>query len=267
MPDLFAQNAYVSSAGRFWFVLLAFALGGTLGSFMNVVVYRLPRRMSLSWPGSHCPHCGKAIRWHDNVPIFGWLWLGGKCRDCRAPISPRYVLVELLTAALFLACLKRFGWSYDLVPALVLVTLLVPLTFIDLEHWLLPFAITLPGIAVGIALQFQLGLDAVMTSAIGAAAGWIAFFLLEILGEKVFKKEALGGGDKYLLALLGAFLGSPAQRPRFQTIQSTRLEHGHKSRRRRGPPLGKKHGEPDREQGQHQHRNPESPLIKHLSKD
>jgi leader peptidase (prepilin peptidase)/N-methyltransferase len=91
---------YVSSAGRWAFVLFAFAFGGILGSFMNVVAYRLPRRMSLSWPGSHCPHCGKSIRWHDNVPIVGWLWLGGRCRDCRAPISPRYPLVEALVATI-----------------------------------------------------------------------------------------------------------------------------------------------------------------------
>ncbi len=112
MPDMFAHDTYVTSAGRWAFMLLAFALGGTLGSFMNVVVYRLPRRMSLSLPNSHCPACGKPIRWHDNVPIFGWFWLRGHCRDCRAPISPRYPLVEALVAAVSTA----LAWAELFVP-------------------------------------------------------------------------------------------------------------------------------------------------------
>ncbi|MEX2115197.1 MAG: prepilin peptidase [Pirellulales bacterium] len=114
MPDVFLHDTYITStsAGRWAFVLLSFALGGTLGSFLNVVVYRLPRRMSLSFPGSHCPACGKPIRWHDNVPIFGWLWLGGRCRDCRAPISPRYPLVEALVATASAA----LAWAELFVP-------------------------------------------------------------------------------------------------------------------------------------------------------
>ena len=182
-------------------------LGLIIGSFLNVVIARVPHGQSIVHPRSRCPKCGHQLAWFENIPVFSWLALRGRCKNCRAPISPRYVLVELLTAALFLACLKRFGWSYELVPALVLVMLLIPLTFIDLEHWLLPLALTVPGIGAGIALKVQLGLESVITAVIGAAAGWIAFFLLEIVGEKIFKKEALGGGDKYLLALLGAFLG------------------------------------------------------------
>ena len=182
-------------------------LGLVIGSFLNVVIARVPEGLSIVSPRSRCPKCGHQLAWYENIPVFSWLALGGRCRSCKAPISPRYVLVEILTAALFLACLSRFDWTYELVPALVLVILLVPLTFIDLEHWLLPFALTLPGIALGIALAIPLGMDRLIVSAIGAAAGWLAFFLLEMVGEKIFKKEALGGGDKYLLAMLGAFLG------------------------------------------------------------
>jgi leader peptidase (prepilin peptidase)/N-methyltransferase len=116
------------------------------------------------------------------------------------------VFVELLTGLLFVGCLQRFGWRYELVPALVLVTLLIPLTFIDLEHWLLPFSLTLPGIALGLLLSIPLGAERLIESVIGAAVGFGAFWLLELVGEKVFKKEALGGGDKFLLALIGAFL-------------------------------------------------------------
>ena len=113
-------------------------------------------------------------------------------------------MVELLTGLLFLACLKRFDWTYELVPALVLVTLLVPLTFIDLELWILPAPLTHPGIAAGILLALPLGLERVRDAAIGAAVGFLAFRLMEYLGWKLFRKEALGGGDKYLVALLGA---------------------------------------------------------------
>ena len=107
---------------------------------------------------------------------------------------------------MFLACLRRFGWSYELLPALLLVTVLIPLTFIDLEHWLLPFALTIPGIFIGLALSVPMGLDRLRDAVIGAIAGFFGFWLLELVGEKVFKKEALGGGDKFLLALIGAFL-------------------------------------------------------------
>ncbi len=114
MPELFLHDTYVTQVGHWGFVALAFALGGTLGSFLNVVAYRLPQHMSLSWPGSHCPACGKPIRWHDNVPIFGWLRLGGKCRDCGASISPRYPTVEALVAA----ASALLAWSELFVPIL-----------------------------------------------------------------------------------------------------------------------------------------------------
>lgn len=189
------------------FILFLFVLGLCIGSFLNVVIARVPEGLSIVRPGSRCPKCGHVLSWYENIPVFSWLALRGRCRSCRAPISPRYVLVELLTGLLFLACLKRFGWTYELVPALVLVTLLVPLTFIDLEHWILPFSLTIPGIVAGVLLAIPRGRDAVVDAAVGAAVGFLAFRFMEYVGWKVFKKEALGGGDKFLVALLGAFLG------------------------------------------------------------
>jgi leader peptidase (prepilin peptidase)/N-methyltransferase len=180
--------------------------GLAVGSFLNVVIARVPRGQSIVRPGSRCPKCGHVLAWYENVPILSWLALRGRCRGCGAPISPRYLFVELLTGLLFVGCLQRFGWSYELVPALAMVTLLIPLTFIDLEHWLLPFALTLPGIGLGVALSIPLGGERLLESAIGAAVGFGAFWLLEVIGEKVFKKEALGGGDKFLLAMIAAFL-------------------------------------------------------------
>lgn len=181
-------------------------LGLLLGSFLNVLIARLPSGQSIVQPRSRCPKCQHPIPWYENIPLLSWLFLRGKCSACGARISWRYPLVELITALLFLACLRRFDWSWELVLGLMLVTFLLPLTFIDLEHWLLPFELTLPGIALGIALSAPLGLPRLRDSMLGAAAGFFGFWAMEWIGRKVFKKEALGGGDKYLLALIGAFL-------------------------------------------------------------
>lgn len=182
-------------------------LGLIFGSFLNVVIARVPEEQSIIRPRSRCPKCGHQLAWFENVPVFSWLALRARCRSCKEPISWRYPAVELLTGGLFLLCLQRFDWTYPLVPALMLVLLLVPLTFIDLEHWILPFELTLPGIALGLVLAWVAGVHVLIGSAIGAAVGFFAFWALEWLGQLVFKKEALGGGDKYLLALIGAFLG------------------------------------------------------------
>ncbi|GMT97145.1 hypothetical protein KH5H1_12640 [Corallococcus caeni] len=189
------------------FILFLFILGLCIGSFLNVVIARVPEGLSIVRPGSRCPKCGHVLSWYENIPVLSWLGLRGKCRGCGMPISPRYVMVELLTGLLFLACLKRFDWTYALVPALVLVFLLVPLTFIDLEHWILPFSLTLPGIAAGVLLAIPRGAGAVAQAALGAAVGFLGFRLMEYIGWRAFKREALGGGDKFLVALLGAFLG------------------------------------------------------------
>lgn len=183
-----------------------FVLGLCVGSFLNVVIARVPHDQSVIKPRSRCPKCGYTLSWYDNIPLLSWLMLRGRCRGCKTPISVRYPLVELLTGLLFLACLRRFDWSWELASALVLVTLLVPLTFIDLEHWILPFSLTVPGIILGVVLAWPRGMEAVQGAAIGAAVGFLAFRLMEYLGWKLLRKEALGGGDKYLVAMLGAFL-------------------------------------------------------------
>jgi leader peptidase (prepilin peptidase)/N-methyltransferase len=182
-------------------------LGLVLGSFLNVVIARLPAGQSVAWPGSRCPHCGHAIRWWENVPVVSWLLLRARCSSCKGAISWRYPLVEALTAGLFVACQQRHGWSYPLVPALVMVCLLVPLTFIDLEHWILPHELTWTGIATGVLLAIPVGQDAVVESVLGAVVAFCGFWAMEYVGAWIFKKEALGGGDKFLLALIGAFLG------------------------------------------------------------
>ncbi|HYO68310.1 MAG TPA: prepilin peptidase [Archangium sp.] len=181
-------------------------MGLLFGSFLNVVIARVPAGESIVHPRSRCPRCGHQLAWYENIPVLSWLALRARCSSCGLPISWRYPLIELLTALLFLACQRRFGWTPELVAALVLVLLLVPLSFIDLEHWILPHELTWPGIAAGVALSAPMGLGRVRDSVIGAVAGFLIFWGMEWLGEKIFKKEALGAGDKDLLALIGAFL-------------------------------------------------------------
>ncbi|AKQ64218.1 Leader peptidase (Prepilin peptidase) [Myxococcus hansupus] len=189
-----------------FFAAWLFVTGLVVGSFLNVVIARVPEGLSIVRPRSRCPKCGHVIAWYENIPVVSWLALRARCSGCGTPISARYPMVEVLTGLLYFACLRRFGWTYELVPALVLVTLLVPLTFIDLDHWILPFSLTLPGIAAGVLLAIPRGGDALLAAVIGAAGGFLAFRLMEYVGWKVFKKEALGAGDKYLVAMLGAFL-------------------------------------------------------------
>jgi leader peptidase (prepilin peptidase)/N-methyltransferase len=190
--------------------LLVGALGLCFGSFFNVLIARLPKGESIVRPGSHCPKCGHVLAWYENIPVLAWIALGGKCRKCKAPISPRYIIVELLTGVVFLACYQRFGWTYELIPALVMVGFLVPLAFIDAEAWILPLELTVPGTIVGVALSIPNGWDAVKVSAIGAAAGFCLFRAVEYFGWLAFKKEAMGAGDKLLVALICAFLGARA---------------------------------------------------------
>jgi leader peptidase (prepilin peptidase) / N-methyltransferase len=187
-------------------VALVFVMGLLFGSFLNVVIARVPHDQSIVSPRSRCPRCGHQLAWYENIPVFSWIALRARCSACGLPISWRYPLIELLTALLFLACQRRFGWSPELVSGLVLVLLLVSLSFIDLEHWILPHELTWPGIAAGLALSVPMGLERLRDAAIGAAVAFLVFWGMEWLGRLIFKKEALGGGDKYLLALIGAFL-------------------------------------------------------------
>jgi leader peptidase (prepilin peptidase) / N-methyltransferase len=187
-------------------VTLVFVMGLLFGSFLNVVIARVPAGESIVHPRSRCPQCGHQLAWYENIPVLSWLALRARCSSCGLPISWRYPLIELLTALLFLACQRRFGWTPELVAALVMVLLLVPLSFIDLEHWILPHELTWPGIAAGVMLSVPMGLGRVRDSIIGAVVGFLVFWGMEWLGEKIFKKEALGAGDKDLLALIGAFL-------------------------------------------------------------
>lgn len=181
-------------------------VGLAIGSFLNVVIHRLPRRESLVSPGSRCPSCGYALGAADNVPVLSWVLLGGRCRRCRARISVRYPVVELVTAAVFVAHYYVFGWTPLLAVRLVFASSLVALFAIDLEHHLLPDAITLPGIVVGLLASLFLP-PGIRDALIGILAGGGVLWLI---GEAYYRyagEEGMGGGDVKMLAMIGAFLG------------------------------------------------------------
>lgn len=180
--------------------------GLAVGSFLNVCIHRLPRGESVVAPPSRCPACGRRIRWFDNIPVVSYLALRGRCRHCRATVSPMYPLVEAAIPALFLLQYREVGFDPLLAPRLLFTAAMVALFVIDLRHRLLPDAITLPGIAAGLA--FALFLDpGWMDAAIGAVAGGGSLLAISEAYYRLRGVEGLGPGDVKMVAAIGAFLG------------------------------------------------------------
>ncbi|MCL5269074.1 MAG: prepilin peptidase [bacterium] len=213
-------------------VPFVFVLGTIFGSFFNVCIYRIPMGVPLSMPRSHCYRCGRAVRWHDNIPLLSYWILRGRCRHCGARFSIRYFGVELLTGLLFSLVFARVGYSLALIPALVFISLLVIATFTDIDHWIIPDRISLGGLGAGLLLaavwpiaqapgnplvggilgpelfrdvpgRWRPLADAVAAAAIGFGALWSIGWL----GSIIFGKEAMGVGDMKLFAMFGAFCG------------------------------------------------------------
>jgi len=208
-----------------------FAFGLCFGSFLNVCIYRLPRGKSVVAPRSACPQCGKLIPFYDNLPVLSWLILRGKCRSCKQPISPRYLVVELLIGALFLACYLHFGLTLAMLKCAVLGFLLIGLIFTDAETKLLPDAMTLPGLAIGIGFSLLVPVNdlasrimpglvspamrgaipwrmwSLADSLLGAAVGASFLFGAAAIYLRARGVEGMGFGDVKLMAMIGAFLG------------------------------------------------------------
>lgn len=187
-------------------VVLLVVGGLAVGSFLNVCVYRLPRHESLVWPGSRCTACGRSLAWFENVPMLGYLLLGGRCRTCRRRISLVYPLVEVVTPALFVLQYWQVGWQPLLAVRLVFSCAMLVLFVVDLQHRLLPNAVTVPGVGVGLtaSLFVEPGWrDALIGAVLG---GGVLFGLAEIY-YRVRQEEGLGMGDVKMLAMIGAFLG------------------------------------------------------------
>ena len=178
------------------------AIGLLFGSFANVLIVRIPAGKSIVTPPSHCPHCGHPLRALDLVPVLSWLFLKGKCRYCQGRISPRYPLIELLTAALFVGVFMRWGLSAFTLAGWVLVIILVSAAFIDLDEGIIPDIITIPGVILGLAVSFfTIGFLPALWGAL--AFGGVLFV------AAVISQGGMGGGDIKLAAAIGAFCGLP----------------------------------------------------------
>lgn len=211
------------------FSILAFTWGSCIGSFLNACIYRIPNELSVVHPRSFCPVCRMKVAWYDNVPIFSWINLRGRCRSCLTFISPRYLLVECLVGLLFLMAWLKFDLvegsrplglvsvcDWPLVPVYWLVISgLVLGTFVDFEHLIIPDRVTLGGIVAGVSASMLVPqlhgvtgpIEGLLWSVVGAVSGWGLLWGVAVMGRLMFKKEAMGFGDVKLLGAIGAFLG------------------------------------------------------------
>jgi leader peptidase (prepilin peptidase)/N-methyltransferase len=206
--------------------LAIFALGLAFGSFLNVCIYRMPRGLSVVHPGSACPKCEKPIRFYDNIPVLSWLILGGRCRNCKASITPRYLAIELLTGLIFLSCYAIFGWTLAMVKFCTFGFLLLGLIFTDAETFLLPDQLTLPGLGLGLAFSWFVPVRDLASllwpaqstaswhwlsfcdSALGAIVGASFIYGAGAIYLRARGVEGMGFGDVKLMAMVGAFLGT-----------------------------------------------------------
>ena len=188
-------------------IALAALLGAMLGSFLNVCVHRLPLDQSIVRPPSHCPRCGAGIAWFDNIPIVSWLLLRGRCRRCRNRISVRYPLVEAGTALIWALSCWHYGLNLDALAAAVFGTLLLGIVLTDAAYYIIPDEFTLGGLVLGLVLAARDGVAGVLGALLGAAVGFGALYAVAWAGEKLFRKEAMGGGDIKMMAMVGAFTG------------------------------------------------------------
>ena len=191
------------------YILLIFSalLGGIVGSFLNVVILRLPEDQSIVFPASHCPGCRTSIKWYDNIPVISYILLRGRCRQCRIRISMQYPLVELLMALLATGLFYIFGLSAPFFIYFVFSAALLAIIFIDFHHQIIPDAISLPGIVVGFAAAFVNPQVSWQSAGLGILIGGGSLYALAIGYYLLTKREGMGGGDIKLLAMIGAFLG------------------------------------------------------------
>jgi leader peptidase (prepilin peptidase) / N-methyltransferase len=209
-------------------IVFMFLLGSIIGSFLNVCIVRIPEEFSIVLPASRCPKCETPIHWYDNVPVFAWFWLGGKCRACRAPISPMYPLVEAATGLLFVACFLKFGLSPNMAKWLVFTSLLIVLTITDLRVRMLPDLVNWPGFVLGLLFSAVVPPDdgtaawlswsllrrlptprllGLLDGLLGALFGSLLLWGVAALYKTVRGREGMGFGDVKMMAMVGAFLG------------------------------------------------------------
>jgi leader peptidase (prepilin peptidase)/N-methyltransferase len=187
--------------------VLIFILGLIVGSFSNVCIYRIPRNKSIIYPASHCPKCRSNISPKDNVPLLSFILLKGRCRNCKSKISIQYPIVELLTGLTFLVIHLIYGLSIQSLIYIILSSALIIIALIDLNEQIVPDVISLPGIVIGFSISLFVPYISFINSALGIFVGGGIILIIGLAGSVIFKKEAMGGGDVKLAAMIGAFLG------------------------------------------------------------
>ena len=188
-------------------VILTFILGLIVGSFSNVCIYRIPRNESIIYSGSHCPKCRTTIRPMDNIPLLSYIILKGRCRNCGSRISIQYPVVEFLTGIIYILIFLIYGLTLQSLIYIILSSALIIIAFIDLNEQIIPDVISLPGVGAGLILSFFVPYISFIDSALGVAVGGGIILIIGLVGSVIFKKEAMGGGDVKLAAMIGAFLG------------------------------------------------------------
>ena len=184
-------------------------VGLMLGSFLNVCTLRWPSDESVVSPPSHCPGCGTQIRWYDNIPVVSYLILRGKCRTCAASISPQYPMLELATGLIWAGCFMQFGLSVEAARGSLFLTILLGIAITDARFYIIPDQFSLGGGVLGLVLAPFPGGLTLLEATLGAAVGFGVLWLVAKFGTWLFKKEAMGGGDLKMMAMVGAFLGVP----------------------------------------------------------
>ena len=188
-------------------IVLIFILGLIVGSFSNVCIYRIPRNESIVYPASHCPKCRSNISPKDNIPLLSYILLKGRCRNCKSKISIQYPVVEFLTGFIYLIIYLIYGLSIQSLIYIILSSALIIIAFIDLNEQIVPDVISLPGIVIGFIISFFVPYISFLNSALGVLVGGGIILIIGLAGSAIFKKEAMGGGDVKLAAMIGAFLG------------------------------------------------------------
>ena len=188
-------------------IILAGVLGSTIGSFLNVCILRWPRDQSVVRPRSRCPGCGQGIVWYDNIPIVSWLLLRGRCRHCRAPISIQYPLVEAGTAAIWAFMAWRYLPDFEALRAAVFFTILLGIALTDAREYIIPDEFSIGGLVIGLLFSLPGGFPEISRALLGAATGFVLLWAVGAVGTRIFKEDAMGGGDIKMMAMVGAFVG------------------------------------------------------------
>jgi leader peptidase (prepilin peptidase) / N-methyltransferase len=191
-----------------WFLLvLAAIVGASIGSFLNVCIYRWPEDLSVIRPPSRCPVCETELAWRDNIPVLGWLFLRGRCRYCGARVSVQYPLIELTTALIWVAAVARFGPDIEALRSAIFLTILLGIAMTDARAMVIPDQFTVVGAGIGLALAAFPGGMPLLAALIGAVAGYVLLWIVKLVAEKALGKPALGIGDIHMMAFVGAFTG------------------------------------------------------------